>query len=107
MPGELHFVHSFHVILLHRALLPTAVKRPGPATDFVAVLAVDHRFAPQAKCQGSMMTERKGTTSQAEDTAPIVTCAKHGDSKVPQQGIAVTDHWLGDCGGSLWQTCKL
>lgn len=39
------------------------------------------------------MTERKGTTSQAEDTAPTVTCARHEDSKVLQQGIAVTDPW--------------
>lgn len=56
--------------------------------------------ADQAQCQGSTMTERKETTSQAEDTAPTVTCAKHEDSKVPQQGIAMTDRWLGDCGGS-------
>ena len=39
------------------------------------------------------MIERKGTTSQAEDTALTVTCARHEDSKVPQQGIAVTDPW--------------
>lgn len=40
-----------------------------------------------------MTTEPKGITNQAEVTAPTVTCARHEDSKVPQQGIAVTDPW--------------
>ena len=65
--------------------------RPGPEPSSAVP---DLRSASSEQgCQDSMMTERKGTTSQAEDTAPTVTCARHEDSKVPQQGIAVTDPW--------------
>ena len=47
----------------------------------------------RAACQDFMMTARNGTTVRAEGTARIVMFEKHRDSKVHQQGIAVTDPW--------------
>ena len=73
---------------------PVHALHERPCLPALSTLITSYNNAQRAQCQDFMMTGQKGITSQAEDIARIVMCARHEVGKAPQpQGIAVTGPW--------------